>query len=101
MIAASSNACATLGPLTLPEVDRERIDGYRRDQERRGLSPKTLANHLVLLGSMLRLAVELKWLADAPTIAKPKGDPDDDIDLPWLKTRGEIERFLTAARAEP
>jgi integrase len=92
---------ATFGLAALLEVDREKIDGYRREQERRGLAPKTIANHLVLLGSMLRLAVELKWLASAPTIAKPKGDPDDDVDPPWLKTRAEIDRLLAAARAEP
>lgn len=92
---------AALGVMRLRHIGREQIDAYQREQEARGLSPKTIANHLVLLGSMLRLAVELEWLTHAPAIKKPTADPDDEIDPPWLKTRDEIRRFLDAARAEP
>lgn len=92
---------ATFGATRLRQIGRELIDGYQRKQEARGLSPKTIANHLTLLGSMLRLAMELGWLTQAPIIHKPRADPDNEVDQPWLRTPVEIHRFLSAARAEP
>jgi len=49
---------------------------------------------------MLRLAVELGWLHAVPAIHKPRVDPDDDTDQPWLRTPKELGRFLNAASAE-
>lgn len=87
------------GARRLREVTSETIDEYKR--ERASLSPKTVNNHLTLLGTMLRLAVEeLGWLVCAPVIRKPRVDPDDEVDPPWLRTTDELQRLLTAARAE-
>jgi integrase len=91
----------TFGGTQLRLIGREQIDGYQRAQETRGLSPKTIANHLVLLGSMLRLAAELGWILQSPTIKKPRTDPDGEFDPPWLKSQNDVRRFLDAARAEP
>lgn len=87
-----------LGALALRAIFGEHVERYKN--ERDSLSPKTVANHLTLLGTMLRLAVELGWLASAPIIRKPSVDPDDDTDQPWLRTEGEIVAVLEAARAE-
>lgn len=86
------------GSLVLRSLGVECIDRYKA--ERAKLSPKTVGNHLTLLGTMLRLAVELGWLLSAPVVRKPRADPDDDVDQPWFKTPDEIARFLSAARSE-
>jgi len=73
------------GILRLCDIDTEHFDRYKA--ERRGLKPKTVANQLILLGTMFRLAAEeLRWLTAMPIIRKPRVDPDDDVDQPWLKT---------------
>jgi integrase len=87
------------GAIRLRDLGVEHFDRYK--EARAGLSPKTVANHLTLTGTMLRLAVEdLHWLLVAPAIRKPRVDPDDEVDPPWLKTQDEIRRLLDAARAE-
>ncbi len=87
------------GALRLRDIGVEHFDRYK--EERARLSPKTVANQLTLMGTMLRLAVEdLHWLLVAPPIRKPRVDPDDEVDPPWLKTEEEIGRLLDAARAE-
>lgn len=61
------------------------------------LDRKTVHNHLTLLVSMLNMAVDLRWLAEAPRIRKPSISflPTD---FHYLRTQEEIERFLSAAR---
>jgi integrase len=83
----------------LAAITTERFDAYLLDKG--SLSAKTLANHRTLLRTMLRLAVDRDWLAKVPTLARPRTDPDHEIDPPWLKTSDEIQRFLDAANAEP
>lgn len=63
------------------------------------LSPKTTHNILTLLVAMLNYAVDLGWLAKVPRIRKPKlvHNPHD---YRYLRTDGEIRRFLRAARDE-
>lgn len=87
------------GALLLRELSAEQIDRYT--QSRAHLAAQTVRNHLTLLGSMLRLAIELRWLAALPSIRKPRADPEDELDPPWLKTQDEIRRVLEAARSEP
>jgi len=48
----------------------EQADQYA--VERADLSSKTLANHLTLLVSMLRVAHELGWIERLPKIRKPR-----------------------------
>lgn len=86
------------GTLALRAIGTDAIERYKH--ARMALSPKTVANHLTLLGTMLRLAVELGWLLAVPVIRKPRVDPDDDVEQPWLRTSDEIARVLSAARAE-
>ena len=63
------------------------------------LNRKTVANHLTLLGSLLRLAVELEWMPRAPRIRKPKVRLISQ-DFAYLRTDDEVARFLRAAREE-
>ena len=60
----------TFGGLRLRDLGVAQIDRFKA--ERRHLNPKTVRNHLTLLGTMLRLAVDLNWLHKAPRIDKPK-----------------------------
>ncbi len=87
------------GVLRLRDITTQALDEYK--QERSALSPKTVSNQLTLLATMLKLAVEeLGWLHSAPLVRKPKHDPDEELDPPWLKTQADIDRLLDAARAE-
>jgi integrase len=63
------------------------------------LHRKTVANHLTLLGSLLRLAVELEWMPRAPRIRKPRVRLVSQ-DFAYLRSDDEIARFLRAAHAE-
>jgi integrase len=86
-----------LGKLRLRDISVQSIDAFK--EARASLSPKTVGNALVLLGTMFRQAEELGWLHTAPRIRKPSVDPDDEVDPPWLKAE-EIDRLLVAALAE-
>ncbi|MBL9025982.1 MAG: hypothetical protein JNL21_27555 [Myxococcales bacterium] len=52
----------------LPAVDRYLAAATGR------LSPKTIANHLVLLGTILRLAIELEWMPAERQLHLPSDD---------------------------
>ena len=83
------------GGCPLRELGVERIDRFRG---RLGhLSPKTVSNILTLLGTMLRLARDLEWIDRLPRIDKPKVRSGAE-DYSWLRSAGEIERLLRAAR---
>lgn len=81
------------------EITTQRVDEYVRAKT--SLSPKTVRNHLVLLGTALKVALALGWLTTLPVITKPRLDPDDEVRQPWLETKEDIRRFLDAARLEP
>lgn len=85
------------GHLKLKEVTVERVDQF--SAERIHLNKKTLSNHLTLLISLLRLAVDLNWLIKIPNIKKPKTNLFSQ-DFSFLRTDEEIQKFLAAARAE-
>ena len=85
------------GKLRLRDIAVQSIDAFKEARDH--LSPKTVGNCLVLLGTMFRQAEELGWLHTAPRIRKPSVDPDDEVDPPWLKAE-EIDRLLVAALAE-
>jgi len=88
---------ASVGELPVRAVGVEQADQYAL--ERADLSSKTLANHLTLLVSLLRLAHELGWTPRVPRIRKPK-TPLFTRDFRYLRTEEEVGRFLRAARAE-
>jgi len=83
------------GHLELKDLGVAEIDRFK--QSKRKLSPKTVRNHLALLGTMLRLARELGWLHVVPTIKKPRVDPTREVDQRWL-TVAERDKLLGAAR---
>lgn len=87
-----------LGGLPLEAIDYQRIERLKASRLARGLSKNSVDHVLTLLGSMLRHAKALGWLAcDLPPIKKyrPKAPP-----YRWLRTEEEILRFLRAARDE-
>jgi integrase len=61
---------------------------YKIDSIRRALG---------LLGSLLKLAVELTWIDRAPLVRRPSA-PSQGAKKAWLRTDREIARFLQAAR---
>jgi integrase len=86
----------SFGRLPLTSLDVSRVDAFVA--RRAHLSPKTVHNHLTLLISMLRLAVDLGWLRSVPRIKKPKIVLD--ADYRYLRSDQEIADFLRAAQAE-
>jgi Phage integrase, N-terminal SAM-like domain len=63
------------GTMRLRDVGVEDVDGYVNDKiDGEELSDKTVSNHVILLGTMLRLATTFKvpWLATVPKFRKPK-----------------------------
>jgi integrase len=83
------------GPINVRKIGVEQIDRF--SVERRHLDPKTLGNLLTLLGSMLRVAVDLGWLDRVPRIRKPRVRLFT-ADFSYLRTDDEIRRVLEAAR---
>lgn len=88
---------ALFGELPVRAVGVEQADQYA--VERADLSSKTLANHLTLLVSMLRVAHELGWIERLPKIRKPR-TPLFTRDYRYLRTQEEVSSFLRAAKAE-
>lgn len=91
---------SAFGPLSLATAPEwlPAIDRYVATQAGR-LSPKTIANHLTLLGTILRLAVELEWMPKMPRIRKPKVRLISR-DFSYLRSEDEIRRVLIAAERE-
>jgi integrase len=87
----------SFGKLELKAVGIVQVDEFKL--QRQHLNPKTLANQLTLLISMLRLAVDLGWLLTLPNIKKPKLRLFDH-EFRYLRSKEEVQRFLTAAEAE-
>ncbi|MDP2342262.1 MAG: site-specific integrase [Deltaproteobacteria bacterium] len=85
------------GPMRLVDIDVAPIDLFSASKGH--LSDKTLANHLTLLGTMLGVAVDLRWLSRMPKITKPKV-PLFSSDYRYLRNEEEIARFLNAAATE-
>lgn len=90
------------GGTRLRDLGVEDVDAYvnaKIDGEE--LSDKTVANHVTLLGTMLRTATSFKvpWLLGVPRFRKPKVALFSR-DYQWLRSDDEVRRFLSAARAE-
>lgn len=90
----SRHLIPAFGDMPIIEIRQSVVDRYIASKLE--LSPKTVANHLTLLTTMLGLAVDLTWITSAPRIRKPRVKADDVKEQPWLKT-DEIERLLRAA----
>ncbi len=90
------------GLKTLRDVGVEEVDAYVNDKiDGEELSDKTVSNHVVLLGTMLRTATTFKvpWLAVVPKFRKPKVALFSR-DYQWLRSDDEVRRFLAASRTE-
>jgi integrase len=90
------------GTMRLRDVGVEDVDGYVNDKiDGEELSDKTVSNHVILLGTMLRLATTFKvpWLATVPKFRKPKVALFSR-DYQWLRSDDEVRRFLAASRGE-
>ena len=90
------------GGLCVRDLGVEDVDAYVNEKiDDAGLSPKTVANHVTLLGTMLRMATTFKvpWIVAVPKLNKPKVALFSR-DYRWLRGPDEIRRFLDAAQAE-
>jgi integrase len=90
---------AKFGGRRLRDIGVEDGDEYLAENDH--LSEKTLANHITLLGTMMRMAMTFKvpWLAALPKFNKPKVALFSR-DYHWLRSEDEIRRFLSAARED-
>jgi len=90
------------GAMKLRDVGVEDVDAYvnaKIDDDE--LSDKSVANHVTLLGTMLRTATTFKvpWLLNVPKFRKPKVALFS-CDFQWLRSDDEVRRLLAAARNE-
>jgi integrase len=84
------------GHLTLAALEPADVDGYIAAQAAAGLSPKTIRNHLGLLGVMLKVA--RRWrLTTADPLAEVEPPRAEQPEMQVL-TEAEIARLLTAYR---
>lgn len=83
--------------LKISDVTAERIAVFQADLIA-SKAPQTARNILVLLGGMLRQAVEWGWIEKEPKIRLPRVRYFSG-DYRWLKTTEEREHFLLAAKA--
>ncbi len=87
----------SFGELLIREIGVERADRFT--VARSHLDPKTIANLLTLLLSMLNCAHDLGWLERVPRIKKPR-IRIFDCDFCYLRSDTEIRRFLISAESE-
>jgi integrase len=89
----------SFGKMKVTQIGIEDVDAYCDEHD--DLSPKTLANHVTLLITMMNYAAALKdpWLVRVPKFKKPKIS-SLGRDYSFLRTDEEIDRFLRAAREE-
>lgn len=85
------------GSLRLRDINVEHVELFRASKADK--ADKTVTNFLTLLKTMLNYAVELGWLAKAPTIRKPKV-PLFPSDFRYLRNNDEVAAFLRAAAVE-
>jgi integrase len=90
------------GSMRVRDVGVEDVDTYVTEKlDGEELSDKTVANHVTLLGTMLRMASTFKvpWLPNVPRFRKPKVALFGR-DYQWLRSDDEVRRFLSAASEE-
>lgn len=80
--------------LRLSEINQSHVQKFTNHKS--ALSQKTIINHLTVLISMLNLAVDMRWLREAPRLKKPKLIRDSTY--AYLKTDEEVNRFLEASK---
>ncbi len=85
------------GHLELTKIDYEQVEEFKA--ARLDLSPATRRHLLILLGSMLKHAKRMKWIAEVPPIDKPSVRALS-ADYSYLRTGAEVQRFLRAAHEE-
>lgn len=83
----------------LREIGVEDVDAYVDEHD--DLSPKTLANHVTLLITMMNYAAEFRepWVLRVPRFKKPK-IVALGRNYSYLRTSEEVDRFLRAAKEE-
>jgi integrase len=85
-----------LGSVHLVELERrpELLEAYLTRKLREGLSPKTIQNHLSLLGRMFRIAIRWRLAKSNPVeMIDPPKNADHETQV---LTEAEIARLLTA-----
>lgn len=85
------------GALRLDQLDALRIEQFKAAQLERKLNPKTVNNHLVVLGTMLNVAKRWGKLGNVPEIKRLKVRPPKTDFLSFE----EAERLVDAAKQEP
>jgi integrase len=90
------------GPTPVGEITREDVRGFATALERKGLAPKSRANALGTLHSLIEFAIDEGWMVgenpvkrvEKPTVA------ETDPDVHFLETE-EVEALLRAVADDP
>ncbi|MDD4178864.1 MAG: site-specific integrase [Candidatus Margulisbacteria bacterium] len=82
-----------LGDLNLGQITNLKVQEMQSKWSKEGSSNKTINNRSILLGTMLRFAIDRNYLANLPKISKLKVDKK----RPQFYTEEEIARILTKA----
>jgi integrase len=86
----------TFGRLDIAQITSEHIDLFSAALSAKR-APQTVRNVLILLGAMLRQAVEWGWLQFVPRIQLPRVRLFESA-YRWLRTEDERDQFLRAAK---
>jgi integrase len=98
-------ACGVIdyfGPMPVGEITREDVRGFATALERKGLAPKSRANALGTLHSLIEFAIEEGWMVGenpVKRVAKP-ALAETDPDVHFLETE-EVEALLRAVPDDP
>lgn len=85
--------CKEFGDLLLESITQIRIEDYQSRMLRKDKAKKTINNHLILLGAMLKYAVDNNYLIQVPKIKKYVVEKR----LPTYFSEQEIEKILKNA----
>lgn len=82
-----------LGALGLSELDEAKVDAFAADLVIGGLSPKTVSNILMTLGTVLRTACRWGFIATCPRVQAPRSAQKEMS----AYSRHEVRALLSAA----
>jgi integrase len=90
------------GPMPVGEIAREDVRGFDAALERKGLSPKSRANALGALHSLIEFALDEEWMTGENPVKRVRKPAvaETDPDIHFLETE-ELEALLRAVPADP
>ncbi len=90
------------GPTPVGEITREDVRGFAAALERKGLAPKSRANAVGTLHSLIEFAIDEGWMVGENPVKRVEKPPlaEADPDVHFLETE-EVEALLRAVPDDP